>query len=147
PLSAIRMVKMRCDTTPTPFRLAMVANHGSFHAGPATLVVAQYGALTTYPATTMVQLLARDAPDPHYYVALGDSMAAGYGSPPGRGYVGDIFGHYGPDIPGLTLINFGCSGETTGTLIGHSHCAYQGFKSQLAPALSFLRKHRAEVSL
>ncbi len=147
PLSAIRMVKLRCDTTPTPFRLAMVANHGSFHAGPATLVVSQYGALSTYPATTTVQLMARDAPDPHYYVALGDSMAAGYGAPPGRGYVGDLFGHYGPQIPGLTLVNYACSGETTSSLVGRSHCAYAGFKSQLAPALSFLRAHRGAVSL
>src|SRR4029077_15235111 len=143
----VRMVKMRCNTTPTPFRLTMVANHGSFHTGPATLVVSQYGALRTYPATTTVQLVAREPPHPRYYVALGDSMAAGYGAPPGQGYLGGLFGHYGPRIPGLTLANFACSGEATSSMIGRSHCSYAGFKSQLAPALSFLRAHRSDVSL
>ena len=147
PLAAIRMVKMRCNTTPTAFRLAMVANHGSFHSGPATLVVSQYGALTTFPAATRVELLAREAPHPHYYVALGDSMAAGAGAPPGRGYVGNLFTHYGPRVPGLTLINYACSGESTATLIGRSHCAYGAYKSQLAPAVSFLRAHRGDLSL
>jgi lysophospholipase L1-like esterase len=89
------------------------------------------------------------AEDPSYYVALGDSLAIGIqpaadGSyvPTNRGYVDDLYALFRSRFPGLQLVKFGCSGETTSSMITglKSPCSYpEG--SQLSEALAFLKSH------
>jgi lysophospholipase L1-like esterase len=78
-------------------------------------------------------------------VAAGDLNAADY-----RGYAED----FAAMRPGLTLVNFGCPGETTHTMLaggcpwpGTLHDSYGGAPSQAAAALAFLAAHPGEVSL
>jgi lysophospholipase L1-like esterase len=81
-----------------------------------------------------------------YYLALGDSLAAGFGAPAGEGYVDDLVRHYQGAIPGLELVDLGCPGETTVSFIDGGKCPYpQG--SQLAAAEAFLGAHPGQVAL
>jgi lysophospholipase L1-like esterase len=95
-----------------------------------------------------------------YYLSLGDSLAFGY--QPDLVAAGDLnaadYRGYAEDFaamrPGLTLVNFGCPGETTHTLLvggcqwpGTLHDSYGGASSQAAAALAFLAAHPGEVSL
>ena len=95
-----------------------------------------------------------------YYVSLGDSLAFGY--QPDLVAAGDFnavdYPGYAEDFaamrPGLTLVNFGCPGETTHTLLaggcpwpGTLHQSYGGAGSQAAAALTFLAAHAGQVSL
>jgi lysophospholipase L1-like esterase len=86
---------------------------------------------------------------PSYYLALGDSLAAGYQPThvSGQGYVDQLYAALHAKDRKLSLNNLGCSGETTGTLIHGGVCAYPRGKSQLDTALAFLRSHRSRVSL
>jgi len=90
------------------------------------------------------------AEDPTYFVALGDSLAIGIqpaanGSyvPTNRGYVDDLYAFYHSRFPALHLVKFGCSGETTSSMITglQSPCSYPA-GSQLSEALAFLQSHR-----
>ena len=103
---------------------------------------------------------AAAAPPPSTYVSLGDSLAFGY--QPDLVAAGDYnpadYTSYAEDYaamhPGMTLANFGCPGETTGTLIAGGcpwtlgglplHVAHSG--SQLAAATAYLAAH-PETSL
>ncbi len=88
-----------------------------------------------------------------YYLGMGDSIAFGY-QPNGdwnHGYVQDLFSGNLQRHGTRTLINYGCSGETTATMIyggcpGRSvlHNPYTG--PQLAAAVSFLQSHPGQVS-
>ena len=97
---------------------------------------------------------------PSYYLSLGDSLAFGY--QPDLVAAGDLnaadYRSYAEDYaamrPNLTLINFGCPGETTHTMLaggcpwpGTLHDSYGGAGSQAAAALAFLSAHQGEVSL
>lgn len=77
-----------------------------------------------------------------YYLALGDSLAAGYQPDPaiGRdeGYVARVHRALGERI---RLVNLGCDGATTGSLLSGGGCRYDGAASQLAAAERFLRRH------
>src|SRR5690242_1402983 len=80
---------------------------------------------------------------PRYYLALGDSLAAGV-QPTTRGaiatnqgYADDLYRFYRQRIPDLRLAKLGCSGETTGTMIVGGTCNYP-LGSQLAQAVDFL---------
>jgi lysophospholipase L1-like esterase len=94
----------------------------------------------------------------HYYVALGDSLAAG----PERGgdandYPEQLFASLRQAEPNLNLVRLGCGGETTGSMISGSLpwegrgerylCSYPHGGSQLADAVSFLQAHRQFISL
>jgi RNA polymerase sigma factor (TIGR02999 family) len=99
-----------------------------------------------------------------YYLALGDSIAYGYqaskheaGLPPSAfdtGYV-DVFAARLRAIqPGLTVVNYGCPGETMRSFL-KGPCLWTEFGEQLHDsftgrqldaALSFLRAHPGEVS-
>jgi lysophospholipase L1-like esterase len=84
-----------------------------------------------------------------YYVSLGDSLAQGYQPGPGntdQGYADDLHAVLRITQPGLRLVKFGCTGETTTTLLHGGHCPYDGFPSQLAAAEDFLRRHQGQVS-
>jgi lysophospholipase L1-like esterase len=99
-----------------------------------------------------------------YYLALGDSITFGYqaykqeaGLPPSAfntGYV-DVFGEHLREIqPGITVVNYGCPGESTRSFL-KGPCLWTEFGQQLHDsftgrqldaALSFLRAHPGEVS-
>lgn len=84
-----------------------------------------------------------------FYLALGDSMAAGFQPNKGEttGYVGRVWRSFRQDIPGLNLRNVACPGETSRSLITgwHSPCHYAA-GSQLDAAVAFLEAHPGEVA-
>jgi len=86
-----------------------------------------------------------------YYLALGDSLAAGYQpvTPLDRteGYVWQLHEKLRAADPKLSLENLGCGGETSGTLLNGGICEYPGRDSQLEAAERFLHAHKAKVSL
>lgn len=97
---------------------------------------------------------------PHYYLSLGDSLAFGY--QPDLVAAGDLdaadYRGYAEDFAGmrphLTLVNYGCPGETTASMLtggcpwpGTLHDSYGGAPSQAAAAVAFLRSHPGQVDL
>ncbi|MCP2324954.1 lysophospholipase L1-like esterase [Hamadaea flava] len=86
-----------------------------------------------------------------YYLALGDSLAAGYqpATPLDRaeGYVGQLHRELQATEPKLRLENLGCDGETSGSLLAGGTCEYPGRDSQLEAAERFLHAHKDKVSL
>ncbi len=85
-----------------------------------------------------------------WYVALGDSLAAGY--QPGQGddrtggYVGHVLDDVRATTPKTRLENLACSGETSTTLVDGGRCSYvRG--SQLGQALHFLHAHSGTTRL
>jgi len=93
------------------------------------------------------------APPASYYLALGDSLsrgvqpnATGASVKTPDGYASQLYAALRKHDPGLRLINLGCPGETTATMIHGGICSYRG-RSQLGAAVSFLRAHRGHVSL
>jgi lysophospholipase L1-like esterase len=98
--------------------------------------------------TSTLALAAPAAADARsYYLALGDSLAAGYQPDPtisrDEGYVAQI--HRALDHR-LLLENVACDGATTTTLLtGGGGCTYRDGASQLAAAESFLRRHRVAL--
>jgi len=81
-----------------------------------------------------------------YYLALGDSLAAGVGSPDGKGYVADIYAKESKKHKNLVLENLSCSGATTGSMINGPGCSYST-GSQLGDAEAFLTAHSGQVAL
>jgi lysophospholipase L1-like esterase len=85
---------------------------------------------------------------PLYYLALGDSLSRGveYSGETNQGYADQLFAYYQQQLPGLQLVNLGCSGETLDSMIAGGVCSYdQG--SQLAQAETFLQDHAGSVAL
>ena len=104
---------------------------------------------------------ATEPPRP-YYVSLGDSYATGY-QPTGQGEGSNTRNGFAYQVPklarqkgfGYRLVNFGCGGETTVSLLERtSRCAgpgpggvdYAG-RTQIAAAARFIRRHRGRVGL
>ena len=91
-----------------------------------------------------VPMLAQGAP-PQYYIALGDSLAAGFqpGGDTNQGYAYDIYNTLHVTHPSLQLINLGCDGETTTSMImgGCPGCRVTAYTtgSQLGDAEMYLR--------
>jgi lysophospholipase L1-like esterase len=88
-----------------------------------------------------------------YYLALGDSLsrgvqpdAAGAASQTAQGYPDLVYAGIRRGHPGLRLVQLGCPGETTQTMMHGGICRYPG-GSQLAAAVAFLRAHRGHVLL
>ncbi|WP_406830051.1 SGNH/GDSL hydrolase family protein [Pedococcus sp. KACC 23699] len=89
-------------------------------------------------------------PSPGYYLALGDSLAAGFQNGVDHrteGYVGAVRKavdkrHQGP----TELVNLACSGETTTTMLDGGGCTYDR-GTQLAEAEKFLHDHAGQVQL
>jgi lysophospholipase L1-like esterase len=83
------------------------------------------------------------------YVSLGDSLSTGFQPGEGetrRGYVDDLWRRFRGQFPTLTREKFGCSGESSESLISGvgSPCEYaEG--SQLAAAVAFLEAHPGQV--
>lgn len=99
-------------------------------------------------------------PQQGYYLSLGDSLAFGY--QPDLVAAHDLnaadYTGYAEDFaamrPRLTLVNYGCPGETSGTMLnggcpwpGTLHDSYGGAPSQAAAAYAFLGDHPGAVSL
>jgi hypothetical protein len=91
-----------------------------------------------------------EAAERDFYLALGDSLAAGH--QPGRGdtangYVNDVWEDFAQQIQGLGLRNVACSGETSHSLITgkRSPCRYAA-GSQLKAALGFIAKHPGHIA-
>lgn len=83
------------------------------------------------------------ADQPTRYLALGDSLAAGYqpgtGDDPDGGYPASVLAGLRAERPEaqVTLVNLGCTGETTETFVAGGRCTYpEG--SQLRAALAAL---------
>jgi lysophospholipase L1-like esterase len=92
---------------------------------------------------------AQGAEGPLYMVALGDSLAVGIQPingafvPTNVGYVDDLHAFYRARFPGLRLKKFGCSGETTSSLItGIGSTCSHPTGSQLTDAVQFIQTHR-----
>jgi lysophospholipase L1-like esterase len=85
-----------------------------------------------------------------FYLALGTSLAVGIQPNRGetsKGYVDVLWQRMSQSIPGLSLRNVGCSGETSSSMITgtHPHCRYpEG--SQLDAAVAFLQTHPGQVA-
>ncbi len=83
-----------------------------------------------------------------YYLALGDSLAAGVGaSTTGTGYVADLYAkeHKKKRWHGLVLENLSCSGATTASMINGGGCPYTT-GTQLGDAEAFLAAHAGHVA-
>lgn len=107
-------------------------------------------AMPISPADSMpVGSAHADPPTPKWYLALGDSLAAGYQPTTGDdltgGYVGDVLTMLKGQNNNVKLTNLACSGESTTTFVTGTRCATK--RSQLAEALHFLkgRSHQAGV--
>ena len=88
-----------------------------------------------------------------YYVALGDSLSqgvqpnsAGASVETGQGYPDQVYAVLHHGRPALQLVQLGCPGETTKTMIHGGICHYPG-GSQLAAATAFLRAHHDHTLL
>ncbi len=121
--------------------------------------------IVTYMAATILVLagaapaVAAEGPGdswahaPLYYVSLGDSLsvgeqpdAAGVGHPTNQSYPDQLLAIARQWYPNLELVKFGCSGETTKTVVeGGSGCEYNR-GSQLADAVAFIKAHRQFVA-
>ena len=101
---------------------------------------------------------------PHYYLALGDSLSVGFqpnpqgvGMETTQGYTNDLFAYEKKTVPNLQLVEMGCPGDTTTSLLtGKGNTANaKTFKcdrsggSQLKAAEKFLKSHhkKGEVVL
>jgi lysophospholipase L1-like esterase len=108
------------------------------------VVLAAIG-LVAIPAT------AAQAAPPIYYLALGDSLAAGFqpGGDTTAGYVYDVYNHLHATHPNLVLINLGCDGETTTSMVsgGCSGTPVTPYTtgSQLGDAVKYLQLYGSAV--
>lgn len=107
-------------------------------------------------ATALPGAAAAKAASPHYYLALGDSLsqgmqpnAAGVTRNTNQGYANDLLAIERHRVPNLQLVQLGCGGETTTSMLtgqGNAtnartlHCDRAG-GSQEAAAERFLRTH------
>jgi lysophospholipase L1-like esterase len=80
-----------------------------------------------------------------YYLALGDSLAAGTGaSTTATRYVDVLATHEAARFPGLQLVDLACGGATTTSVINGPGCSYTT-GTQLGDAEAFLRAHPGHV--
>jgi lysophospholipase L1-like esterase len=120
--------------------------------------------LCTAIATVAVAPAAAPAAVPRQlYVSVGDSYASGY-QPTGVGQGRNTRNGFAYQVPAvaarrgyrLKLVNFGCGGATTGSLITTTGCAPQALgpggraypnRTQLAAATRYVRRHRDRTAL
>ena len=118
-----------------------------------SLSIAAAAALTACSGSAAPRSAPAKAPEPAYYLALGDSLsqgvqpdAAGASVETRYGYPDQVYAALHPSHPTLQLVKLGCPGETTSTMINGGICRYPG-GSQLKAAVAFLRAHRGRVLL
>jgi lysophospholipase L1-like esterase len=117
-------------------------------------------ALLVLPATTTAAG-AGTTSSPSYYVSIGDSYSIGYQPDPTVslrfGYTRDVISAERKRGTNLTLVNFGCAGATTSSLLTTAGCpapappALNGVPyrtvSQATAATAFMAAHRGHVAL
>jgi lysophospholipase L1-like esterase len=138
-----------CDGTPHGWSTLVTGAPMPFGDGPAALDVSAWAySQTGYGSgEASASLTISGSPangDPVYYVALGDSLATGFAAGPGEGYVDLLQTHLRKRYPNIVLVNFGCSSETTTTMLDGSICRFGGL-SQQAAAVAFLQAHHDRV--
>ena len=102
----------------------------------------------SYLISCMLFLVAGRAHAQTYYVALGDSLAAGYQPLPSGG--SEVHHGYAEDLApklGMTLVNLGCPGETTASMINGGECDIYTSGSQLSDAEAFLKANASNIGL
>jgi lysophospholipase L1-like esterase len=92
--------------------------------------------------------VAKPKPPPvEYYLALGDSMAAGTGASTGaHDYVNLVYQHERAHYPGLQVVNLSCGGANTNSVVTGPGCSYAS-GTQLGDAEAFLRAHAGQVAM
>ena len=126
--------------------------------GSATACVAVLGALAIVPAAYARGETRNPRTSPQYYVSLGDSYAAGY--QPGKGNTKEGFVYQVPGLAkkrgySLKIVNFGCGGATTKSLMEQVGCPKDGLgpgakpysKTQIAAATGFIKANRKNIAL
>ena len=126
--------------------------------GSATACVAVLGALAIVPAAYARGETRNPRTSPQYYVSLGDSYAAGY--QPGKGNTKEGFVYQVPGLAkkrgySLKIVNFGCGGATTKSMMTRVGCPRAALgpgakpfrKTQIAAAVDFIRANREKVAL
>lgn len=117
-------------------------------------------AATTLAGTGVASAAVTHSPrdDTDYYLSLGDSLSVGF-EPDANGVQHVTDRGFDHDLlPGLRLVDslrgrdlqlveLGCPGESTVTMINGGICAYPSATSQLAAAVAFLGSHRGHVPL
>lgn len=130
---------------------------GSLRFGVAVAAAAALtscsGPAPSHPALAQVAPAQVRAPEPTYYLALGDSLAqgvqpnaSGVSVMTRDGYPDQVYAVLHASRPGLRLVKLGCPGETTASMINGGVCRYRD-GSQLAAAVAFLQAHRSRVPL
>jgi len=120
----------------------------------AILTASVLGLTAVAPASAASAVSNRNHPATHY-LALGDSLAAGYQSLPGgghvvgRGYAQDLARTLGERAraagESFEFTDLGCPGESTGSMIdGGCRYPHPYAGSQLAEAVSYLKAHRKD---
>jgi lysophospholipase L1-like esterase len=119
----------------------------------AIAAVTALAAVTACSGSAASDLTLAKAPEPTYYLALGDSLsqgvqpdAAGASVETRYGYPDQVYAALRHSHPTLQLVKLGCPGETTSTMINGGVCHYPG-GSQLKAAVAFLHAHRGRVLL
>ena len=122
---------------------------------PRILISVALSALALLAAVTVPDAQAQAAiRSPNYYVSLGDSYSVGYqpglGSTPG-------YTMYVAKHTGLTLVNFGCAGATTTSILKLVGCPIvlphtvggvtYPTTTQIAAAQAFITAHRGHIGL
>jgi lysophospholipase L1-like esterase len=131
-------------------------------AGLSVLISALAVALVSGCSTTGGSIGSTGASSTLYYLALGDSLSVGVQPTKtgdsiltDSGYVNDLYAHYRAIYPTLRLIQMGCPGDTTASLVSGQgntvaakryHCDRDD-GSQLNAAVAFITAHRSQVKL
>jgi lysophospholipase L1-like esterase len=121
------------------------------------------GAFALALASVLLLAPAATGAERQYYVSVGDSYATGAQVVDDSGRLANTRNGFANQVPRLArkrgyrleLVNFGCGGETTVSILSRTaRCAgppvggprYAG-RTQIAAAERFLRRHRGEVAL
>jgi lysophospholipase L1-like esterase len=132
---------------------------------PRRIVVLIAGLLVLGAAVSATSAGARKAPVKQYYLSLGDSYAVGTLDPPHttlQGYPNQLVALARKRGYDFTLVNFGCGGATTTSMLDPTPAQraigcvapalapgaanYPG-QSQMEAALAFIRAHKGHVGL
>ncbi|MBV9212427.1 MAG: hypothetical protein JOZ25_02150 [Actinobacteria bacterium] len=94
------------------------------------------------------------APGTSYYIALGDSLAAGVqpdgtgrDRPTRKGYVDAVAAHLKKQVPALHTIKLGGTGTSSTAIVGPPVTSRYPGSSQLDQALRLIKKHRSHIAL
>lgn len=119
-----------------------------------TLILALLATLLLAPGASAADPIVETSAGTTWYLALGDSLAAGYqpiGDPAAdhrtrASYPDQLWLMARQHYPDLQLRNLGCPGETAETIrIAGDRCPYEN-GSQLDEAMAFIEAHRDELA-